>query len=42
MNVSCFQDINIVLNAPVFSDIDGSGLRKKAYTLKFYNIAFVF
>ena len=29
-------------NAPVLSDIDGSGSREKAYILSFYNIAYVF
>ena len=38
MNVSCFQDIDI-LNAPVLSDIYGSGPREEAYILSFYDIA---
>ena len=35
MKVSCFQDISIEsnANAPVLSDIDGSGPREKAYIL---------
>ena len=35
MYVSCLQDISIgpTANAPVLSDIDGSGPRDKAYIL---------
>ena len=37
-----FSRYQYTANAPVLSDIDGSGPREKAYILKFYNIVFVF